>query len=106
MDNFYVNSLIAEGDQVALEGRGEAPKFDGGSYDNTYCIVVTVRDGEILQIREYLDTELATATFGSQLANSWAACAPDRGRTSDRAALSSRTFRAQNAVRFRTWLGS
>jgi len=63
---FHVDNLIAEGDQVVLEGRGEAPKADGGSYDNTYCIVVTIRDGKISQIREYLDTELVTATFWSR----------------------------------------
>lgn len=52
---FRIDNLIAEGDQVVVEGREEAPTTDGQHYDNTYCIVVTVRDGKISQIREYLE---------------------------------------------------
>lgn len=62
---FHVDNLIAEGDQVVVEGRGEAPTKDGRAYNNTYCIVVTVRNGKISQIREHLDTELITSIFGS-----------------------------------------
>ena len=61
---FHIDNLIAEGDQVVVEGRGEAPTKSGGSYNNTYCIVVTVRDGKISKIREHLDSELVSATFG------------------------------------------
>lgn len=61
---FHVNNLIAEGDQVVVEGRGEAPTKDGRAYNNTYCIVLTLRDGKISQIREYLDSELVTSIFG------------------------------------------
>jgi len=61
---FRVDNLIADGDQVVVEGRGEAPTKDGRAYNNTYCIVVTLRDGKISQIREYLDSELVTAIFG------------------------------------------
>jgi ketosteroid isomerase-like protein len=61
---FHVDNLIAEGDQVVVEGRGEAPTNDGRHYNNTYCIIVTVRDGKITRIREYLDSELVTSIFG------------------------------------------
>jgi ketosteroid isomerase-like protein len=47
-----------------VEERGEAPTKDGRSYNNTYCIVLTLRNGKISQIREYLDSELVTAIFG------------------------------------------
>ena len=61
---FHVDNLVAEGDQVVVEGRGEAPTKDGRAYNNTYCIVVTVRDGKISRIREHLDSELVTSIFG------------------------------------------
>ncbi len=63
---FHIDNLIAEGDQVVVEGRGECPTKDGRAYNNTYCIVVTVRDGKISRIREHLDSELVTAIFGSR----------------------------------------
>jgi ketosteroid isomerase-like protein len=63
---FHVDNLIAEGDQVVVEGRGEAPTKDGGSYNNSYCIVVTVHDGRISKICEHLDSELVTSTFGAR----------------------------------------
>jgi hypothetical protein len=61
---FHIDDLVAEGDQVVVEGRGEAPTKDGRAYNNTYCIVVTVREGKISRIREHLDSELVTAIFG------------------------------------------
>ena len=47
-----------------MEARGEALAKSGQRYDNHYCIVVSVRDGKIAAIREYLDSELVTAVFG------------------------------------------
>lgn len=61
---FQIQNMIAEGDEVVVEGVGHAPTKDGREYNNTYCLVVTVRDGKISQIREYLDTELVTEFFG------------------------------------------
>ena len=60
-----LDNLIAEGDQVVLQGRGQGfLTKTGKSYDNTYCWVFRLRDGKISEITEYLDTELVTAAFG------------------------------------------
>ncbi len=59
-----IERLIAEGDMVVAQMQGRARTPDGRRYDNTYCVVLTVRDGLIRDLREYLDTELVTAVFG------------------------------------------
>lgn len=60
----HIDTVIAEGDWVVLESHGEAIAKSGKRYDNRYCVVITLRDRKIAQIREYLDTELVTAVFG------------------------------------------
>lgn len=62
---FEMQNLLAEGNQVVVEGQGYAPAKDGRVYSNTYCIVVTIKDDKIIQMREYLDTELITSFFGT-----------------------------------------
>jgi len=59
LDNF-----IAEGDQVVVEALGDSQVTGGGTYNNIYCYVVTVRDGKIIDMREYLDTALVSRVFG------------------------------------------
>ncbi len=61
----HIDTLTAEGERVVLEARGEAQTKDGRAYNNSYCIVVTVRDGRVSQVREYLDAELVTRVFGT-----------------------------------------
>jgi len=54
--NLEVTSLIAEGDQVAMEWTSRARNRRGEPYEN-FCIgVFTVRDGRIQAVREYMDT--------------------------------------------------
>lgn len=60
----HPDTLTAEGDRVVMEARGEARTKDGRPYNNNYCIVITVRDGKVAQVREYLDAELVTSIFG------------------------------------------
>lgn len=59
-----VDRLIAEGDTVVSLSRGEAKTRDGRDYNNTYAHVWRFRDGRIVEVREYLDTELVTAALG------------------------------------------
>lgn len=61
----HIDTLTAEGERVVLEARGEAQTKDGRAYNNSYCIVVTLRDGKVSQVREYLDAELVTRVFGT-----------------------------------------
>ncbi len=58
-----VTSLIAEGDTVALEWTSRARTVAGDDYENQCAGVFTVRDGRIVAVREYMDTQYAAARF-------------------------------------------
>ncbi len=57
-------NFIADGDYVALQGRGESRTKAGIDYNNTYCWVYRFKQGKIISIVEYLDTELVRKAFG------------------------------------------
>ena len=59
-----VKSLMADGDQVVLEGYGKALTKEGKTYNNTYCWVLKLAEGKVTEMTEYLDTELVIKTFG------------------------------------------
>jgi len=59
-----VEQLVAEGDTVVAQTSGTAETLDGNPYNNTYCQVITVRDGRIAAVTEYMDTALIDAVFG------------------------------------------
>ena len=56
--------IIAEGDHVVVEVRGSVTTRSEKPYNNAYCFVFRVVDGKVREIREYMDTELATAALG------------------------------------------
>jgi ketosteroid isomerase-like protein len=59
------DNVIAEGDYVVVQTRGQGRKTKtGNSYNNTYCIVYKIADGKVKEVTEYCDTELITAAFG------------------------------------------
>jgi ketosteroid isomerase-like protein len=60
----HPRNAIAEGDQVVIEFQGEDSTKDGLPYNNQYCMVLKLKDDKIVQIREYLDTDLAKSIFG------------------------------------------
>lgn len=51
--------VLADGDTVVVEAVGNAVTGDGNDYANDYCFVITLADGKIVQINEYLCTALA-----------------------------------------------
>jgi ketosteroid isomerase-like protein len=55
--------FIAEGDYVVVESRGQNATPDGRTYNNKYCWVCRIAEGKLRELREYMDTELVTATF-------------------------------------------
>lgn len=59
-----VDNLIAEGDHVVMQGRGESTTKSGKVYNNTYAQVFRLANGKVQEVTEYLDTELVTAVFG------------------------------------------
>ena len=64
LSSVKVHHIHADGDVVVVEhsGRNELP--DGRRYDNNYCWVLRFQDGLITEVREYMDTQLVTDTFG------------------------------------------
>jgi uncharacterized protein len=53
---FTPKSMIADGDQVALEAESYGELKNGRVYNNLYHLRITLRDGKMALIREYLDT--------------------------------------------------
>ncbi len=60
----HVDNLIAEGDTIVMQGRGESTTKSGKAYNNTYAQVFRLENGKVQQVTEYLDTELVNAVFG------------------------------------------
>ena len=56
--------LIAEGDHVVIECRGDAVTRAGKRYDNTYCYVCRLAGGKVRELTEYCDTELLWSALG------------------------------------------
>ena len=56
-------SMIGEGDRVAVEAVGFAELADGRTYTPQYHFLVTVSDGKVFEVREYMDTQHAKDTF-------------------------------------------
>jgi ketosteroid isomerase-like protein len=60
-----MTSILSAGEQVVAEWTSSATARGGGAYHNRNIGVFTVRDGKIVSIREYTDTQhLARVLFG------------------------------------------
>lgn len=62
---FTIDEIIAEDDRVVVRGRGEVQTKAGKDYNNSYCFVLGLEDGKLVELREYLDTALVERVFGS-----------------------------------------
>ena len=62
---FTIDEIIAEGERVVVLGRGEVKTKAGKDYNNSYCFVLKLADGKLVELREYLDTALVERVFGS-----------------------------------------
>ena len=51
-----IDALTVEGERVALEAESYGVRADGKVYCNQYHYLIIVRDGLIIERREYLDT--------------------------------------------------
>ncbi|GIR07369.1 MAG: ketosteroid isomerase [Gammaproteobacteria bacterium] len=56
---FNVVNLVAENDYVAAEVEGSAMHVSGRPYNNKYHFLLKIKDNEILELKEYMDTQLA-----------------------------------------------
>ena len=59
-----IQHAIAEDDFVVVQFRGRARTKTGNPYNNTYCMVIRIDNGLIMEVTEYFDTELATEVLG------------------------------------------
>lgn len=50
--------VLADGDHVVVECRGEATTRTGARYANTYCFVIRLAEGKLRELTEYMDTAL------------------------------------------------
>lgn len=55
--------ITAEGDRVAVESRTQGTTPDGRTYTNEYHYLFRFRDGKILKVKEYMDTQAAAEFF-------------------------------------------
>lgn len=59
-----IHAMIAEGDTVAIIPESHATHVSGRPYNNKYAFWMRFRDGKLIEMIEYLDTELVTEFFG------------------------------------------
>ncbi|MDQ2897673.1 MAG: nuclear transport factor 2 family protein [Actinomycetota bacterium] len=60
-----VHDIHADGDFVVVEHSGRNVTSDGRRYDNNYCWIFRFQEELIHEVREYMDTQLVTETFGT-----------------------------------------
>jgi len=65
--------ILADGDYVVVECRGQVMTKAGRPYNNTYCYVCRMADGKMKELTEYFDTELVTAALGDRASREYAA---------------------------------
>jgi ketosteroid isomerase-like protein len=53
---FTIHAMTAEGDRVAIEAESLGTHASGKVYNNKYHFLMRVRDGRIVEWREYMDT--------------------------------------------------
>lgn len=59
-----VVGMIAEGGRVAAEVRSHAATRSGKIYENDYHILFRLRDGKVVEVKEYTDLMHAAEIFG------------------------------------------
>lgn len=57
---FEILGMVAEGDKVAVEATSEGRHVSGSTYSNEYHFLFEFRDGKLVQLKEYMDTERVT----------------------------------------------
>ena len=55
--------VVAEGDTVVVECRGDVTTKAGHRYANQYCYIIEMREGRMHTLTEYMDTALAEAVL-------------------------------------------
>jgi ketosteroid isomerase-like protein len=58
--------ITAEDDRVAVEAQTKGTLPDGRVYTNVYHYLMKFRDGKIIRVKEYLDTQSAAEFFSKK----------------------------------------
>jgi len=57
---FSVLDMVAEGEKVAVEAASTGEHISGQTYSNEYHFLFEFRDGQLMKLKEYMDTEQVT----------------------------------------------
>lgn len=57
---FVIKAMTAEDDRVAVEAESEGMHVSGKLYSNQYHFLFRLRDGKVVELKEYMDTERVT----------------------------------------------
>jgi ketosteroid isomerase-like protein len=57
---FTIHAITAEDDRVAVEAESHARHVSGKPYNNHYHFLFRWRDGQLVELKEYMDTEHVT----------------------------------------------
>ena len=57
--------IVADEDHGIVEAKGAMKTKDGTPYNNEYCLVFRLRDGRIVEMREYQDSALCERVLGA-----------------------------------------
>lgn len=57
-------NILADGDFVVVEAKGEMTTKEGVPYHNDYCLIYRLQDNKIVEIREYQDSHLCEGVLG------------------------------------------
>lgn len=55
--------ILADGEYVVVEGLGTNKASNGKEYNNRYCWIMKIIEGQIVELKEYMDTDLVRRTF-------------------------------------------
>lgn len=57
---FFVKAMTAENERVAVEAESDGLHASGQHYSNQYHFLFRFRDGKVVELKEYMDTERVT----------------------------------------------
>lgn len=55
--------FVAEGNDVVVQATGHNMTVSGTKYENSYCWVIRMRDGQMSELTEYADTQLIASAL-------------------------------------------
>lgn len=57
---FTIDAMTTEGERIAIEAHSDGAHVSGTHYHNEYHFLLRIRDGQVVEFKEYMDTALAT----------------------------------------------